>query len=54
MPLAMYVYLVWDSSREEHGEAPELVGVYATKELADEAVGEDDDLSIEEKKVVTF
>lgn len=31
----MTVFLLWDKVREEHGELPQLVDVYATRESAE-------------------
>jgi hypothetical protein len=46
------VYLVWDNSRAEHGEGPSLVGVYATREVAEEVeAGLDLDNAVDERVV---
>lgn len=49
------VYLLWDSSRAEHGEAPELVDIYATHEAANEAIEtlgiHEDDAGVEARRV---
>lgn len=52
------IFLVWDRSREEHGEGPELCAAYLSRESAQDYVDRqycDDDhppYSIEEREVM--
>lgn len=55
LPDPVTVALLWDHSREEHGEGPSLVDVYESREAAERAIqsfseGERETLEIDERE----